>query len=640
MNNNFSKFLWVFLLSLSSVCASDDLNIDKLLNDIEKKSDLSEKTKLENSGISMVYTRDDIQRMQVRYLKDVLKLSATYGYNENKYGFSDPLTAGGNVPFISGSIKVFIDNHEIVAGMFGSGIFLYGDMDIGFVDHIEIYTQTPTYEYSTEPTNMLIKLYSKSIAKDEGGKFELNAGSYGGTRVSGYYAQELNDDWSYFSYLSVDNNKRENHYSHNEELSRDKKIIHLFSSFKTDNHSILIDAIKYSKDAFIGPSMDATPSKNIMDTDSLHIGYDGSLDKLSFLLSYDYLGTSASYEDNVTPFLFPPYNGMFPIASREVSSKSHVLTTELKYKDEIFNHSLTAGIKHRYKRYSYSDKEVNNILIPVEDTTYQTVSTVFVEDQYSIMDNLILTAGAQYVSVYNADAEFNKKDNLFLYRLGITYISGNWIFKTIAAHSESIFEPYIIDSSYLVSGDIDNYTYDTIYENIIYKKDNQKYEFILGYLLNKNYLMPDRTQGGKLNANKEDMLAITAILRWEYDYNHYDKLVVEFDYMEVDGIPSLDKYKTYRTILRNLNTYGKFDIFNEVIYDRDNILKKNFYDYSSGIKYHKTEDLTISIKAENIFHKAKESPYYRVNPTTFLQESSLYISPIDRKIILSLEYLF
>ncbi|MEA3227557.1 MAG: hypothetical protein U9P38_00630, partial [Campylobacterota bacterium] len=144
---NIVKALFI-VFALNAFLNADE--IDLLLSDIENKTDLSEQTKLENSGISLIYTRDDIDRMQAKYLKDILKSNATFGYNENKFGMTDPLTSGTDIPFSSSIMRVFIDNQEITGGMFGSGIVTHGNIDLGFVDHIEIYTQSPTYEYSTE----------------------------------------------------------------------------------------------------------------------------------------------------------------------------------------------------------------------------------------------------------------------------------------------------------------------------------------------------------------------------------------------------------------------------------------------------------------------------------------------------------
>lgn len=159
------KYCLLPLIFVSVSYASDIENIEELLNTIQKKTDLSSKTKMENGGISFIYTRDDLERMQANYLKDILKSVYPFGYSENKFGLSDPMYLDSLHPFVSSAMRIFIDNQEITTSLYGSGLIVLGDIDIGFIDHIEIYSQNPSYEFSTEPTFVLIKLFQNHIKK-------------------------------------------------------------------------------------------------------------------------------------------------------------------------------------------------------------------------------------------------------------------------------------------------------------------------------------------------------------------------------------------------------------------------------------------------------------------------------------------
>jgi len=621
-------FISTILFSSSLFATDNILDIDSLLDDIENKTDLSEKTKLENSGISFIYTRNDLERMQVRYLKDILKSGSIFGYTENRYGLPDPLTQGDSIPFMSSSIRIFIDNQEVMGGMYGSGLILYGDLDIRFVDHIEIYTQSPTYEYSTEPTIMLIKLYSKTALKDEGTKLEITASSYDSTRLEGYTSRELNGGWSYFSYISNEQLNRKHYDSFDTDLSRDRKVTHIFTSLKNKNNHINIDFVRSQKDGFAGPSLDATPIDTTLKANSFHIGYDTNIDNFSFLVAYDYLGTKNYLEDDQQP-----------IESRDVNTVSKIVSTELKYKKKIDEHSLIIGAKYRYKKYYFDKYILNGEDVDLKDNEQQDVANIFAEDQYFVMQNLIFTTGIQGVFVSNKDALYNKNSNLLLYRTGLTYLLDNFIFKTVASHSEAFLEPYLVDSSLIEEGNIKNSRSDTIYEDIIYQSNINRYEAILGYQINENYLLPNDTTG-VLSAQEDDLKAFLAILRWETKYNQYDKFFSEVSYMNIKNLGDIDRLKIYKFVLRNLNTIGKFDIFNEIIFDRDNKKQKNFYDYSAGVIYHYKNNFNLSLKAENIFDKASETSYLRIDPSTKEQETSLEISPIDPRVTFSMEYMF
>ena len=95
----------------------------------------------------------------------------------------------------------------------------------------------------------------------------------------------------------------------------------------------------------------------------------------------------------------------------------------------------------------------------------------------------------------------------------------------------------------------------------------------------------------------------------------------------------------YSGVVRMFNRIGKAHISNEILYYRDDYTKKNFYDYSAGITYHKTEDLSFSIKGTNLLNKAKETTY-GFQPLPGTTNDTLSISPIDKSIILSVEYTF
>lgn len=608
----------------------DKTEIFNLLDNIEKKTDLSEKTKLENGGVSFVFTRDDLERMQAKSLKDILKTTYPFGYNENSYGRPDPLTFMNDAPFLSSMMRVFIDNQEITTGLYGSGIAILGDIDIGFVDHIEIYTQNPTYEYSTEATFVLVKLYTKVAQKDEGGKIELNYSSYGANKVSGYHAQEL-DEWSYFTYISQTDLKREEYKSHDTTLSRNKTRSHIVSSWYNDNNRIILQAIKSEEDSFISRSKDATPLDAFSDIDFLHLGYDTKIDNFSFLTTYGYMLNSSYFEDDI------------PSQIMESELLSHVLTTEFKYDYKTALNKLVVGGKYRYKKYNYKNRILNGITLEKPDNDNQTIATAFLENQYNLDNNSILTTGLSFSQVRNNNSD--QDDDLFMYRLGHTYTTENWVFKTIGSHVEMSLDPYLVDNNtYMTAGIKDIQSLDSILEHITYERDQNRYELILTHLKSKNYIVPV-LPSMKLDNYDKDVITKGVLGRYTHNYNKFDKLFVTLGYIKKENLPLIDEIDVYTAVIRNINTYKKFDIFNEVVFYRDSDYKKAFYDYSTGVKYHYSKDLTISFKGENLLNKAKETVYNRVDVTTLSNpipslEDPLSISPIDRRVTINLEYLF
>ena len=629
-----------FILSLSLQLSADE--IGDLLNDIEIKTDLSQKTQLENSGVSFIYTRDDIDRMQMTNLKDILKSAHPAGYNENVFGVSDPFFVGTTHPFLSSKIRLYIDNQEITSGFFGSSLSILGNANIDWVDHIEIYTQSPTYEYATEATITLIKLYTRSVAKDEGGKVKTSIGSYDASFINGYYADYVGD-WSYFIFSSLNNDKRKKYYSHDTTLSRDKKGSLSIATLHKDNTNILMSVADEKRDGFVDVSLDASPEKSTIDFQYIHIGVDTKIGDFSYLLTCSYFKMKTDMLDDVTPIPTAPYYGMFPLKSVETSSKSMVLTGEVKYTLQTSKNKLITGLKYRTKRSSWDDSIVNGVNTinnqSHDDENIQNVITAYIENQYSLQSNSLLTTGIMYSQVSNEYS--TQDDDLLMYRLSHTYTNDNLVFKTIYSHTLVPLEPYLVNSSTYLANPTSYYNseqYDTLLENIIYEKDENKYELILEYTQVKNMFFPN-LQGKLINYNKTvKMYGMDA--RWTRNYNKYDKLFIDIGYRKFSNLPIVDNYTMYSSVIRNVNSYGKFDVFNEVVYNRDSATKKDFFDYSLGIKYNYSRDFIVSLKGTNLFDKAKTTNYYRVSTTTFTQETPLEISPIDQKIMLSMEYLF
>jgi len=630
----------VFIFALLVIALYAD-SIDNLLGMIQKKSDLSQKTKLANSGVSFVWTRDDLDRMQITNLKQILNTVYPFGYNENRYGLVDPLTYNAGQPFLSSTVRLYIDNQEITTGLYGSGVFLMGDTNIDWVDHIEIYTENPTYEYATESTVTLIKLYTKSVAKDEGSMLKVAGGSYGASTLDGYNAGYVND-WSYFVFGLASNDKREKHYSYTTELSRNKKLTSVVGTLHKGTTNILLTAFTQDRDGFMNASLDATPEKSKLYSEYIHLGIDSKINNFSYLLTTSYTKTKAEMLDNVTPISSAPYYGMFPIKSTQTDTRSYVLTGEVKYKYHKENNTLLTGLKYRTKRAKWDKALLNGINMAENDNTrVQNIATAYVENQYALHKNSIFTLGAEYQRIENRDTVQN--DNLFMYRVGHTYTTDNWTMKTFYSHTLSTLEPYLVKSFAFTAHPLSYYKpsqNDTLVEDILYEKKNNKYELIVDYTQGKDYYIP--LDAGKI-VNYNKILKMGGVeARWTHFYHGCDKFFVQGGYRVIYNTPKeyFTTLKQYRAVVRNINTFDKFDIFNELIYDRNNVSNKDFYNYSAGVQYNYSNSFTFAIKGVNLFDDARTTNYARTNPITFQSEKELNISPIDREIQISVKWIF
>jgi iron complex outermembrane receptor protein len=614
-------------------------SVDDLLKIIEVKTDLSQKTKLENGGISFIFTRSDLDRMQVNTLKDLFYSMIVVEYRESSYGFADIYTRNDNKAFVSNSVRIFIDNQEIATGMYGSGFMMLGDIKLDFVDHIEIYYQNPSYEYTTEPTSVLIKLYTKQASKDNGGRVKLQYDNYNSKSGSIYYADEL-DKFSYFSYFSYDDKNRKRYKIKQQKISRDYTTLNAIASVYDENQRFLLQVLRQNRDSFLDTSIDLTPQKAKVDTDFVHFGYDGKKGDFYLLASVDYKLTKSDFRDDVTPK--EEYNYLYPIASQISTIDASLYNLELKYKHKSFKNTFITGLKYRYKTFEYTRLYRNGIALPKTGNDRQIIRSLFLENQYSLKTNSILNVGVMLAKVRNNKSL--QQDNIMMYRLGNTYTTNNLTFKTILGHTEFSIDPYLVNSTgfFIKEPKVNKIQEKLFYENIIYNDNNNKYELLAVYVLLKDMLFPDFGDRDLLYNYKKVMPVYNLVVRWTFDYSEIDKFFMSIGYKKIDNFPQPydKKDEKFFGIVRNLNSYGRYDIFNELILTKVNYNNTIYSVYNFGVKYHYTDDLTISFKAENIFDKAQKQTYLSFDPDTLKFETTKDISPFDRSFVVSMEYLF
>jgi hypothetical protein len=253
------------------------------------------------------------------------------------------------------------------------------------------------------------------------------------------------------------------------------------------------------------------------------------------------------------------------------------------------------------------------------------------------MQNAIFTAGVSYSKVRSI--HFSKNDDLLLYKLGFTYVTPRLVSKTMFSHNKTLLDLMYIESSYYVDN---KYTIkpsqaDVFLEDIIYTLDSHKFEIVLSHMVKKNMFAINRM--GKISNLKGNTKGYGAVFRDTFRYRDNDKLFLEFSIntRKNDNQPEMI---WRRGVLRNLNTYKKFDIFNEIVYYRDSKENKNYYDYSAGVIYHHNEDLSFSIKGQNIFNKAKTTDFVLVDPNTFQRDAVVKVPSIEQRFMISMEYLF
>jgi len=619
------------LMSLSYT--NEHTSMDDLLDTFRQNSDLSKKTRLENAGNVTIITREELDRMQARNLRDVMKSLPLLNYVENRWGIPDPFYVATHImPFNSNAIRIYIDNQEVSTAYYGSGLYYLGNIDLGFVDHIEVYTLNPSFEYSTEPARHLIKLYSKVAKRDKGSELKISTGSYGFNQESYQYANVV-DGVSYFTYASRMDDKRKKHKSFNTPLSRDDERYFLFSTISNSQHLLQIQVIRNDKDMFLGASEDGRVEEAKNKTSYLHIGYENnSIDNLKLNLTFE-SGKSTILAIDTQDYI-------------DVQNRDNIITADAQYKwIENDKNRLIIGAKYRYKHFILDKFRLDGY--ETSDISYDTqaIASLYLENHYTLTDNWLLTLGAQFSNVYNNSSIDNQ--NVWMARVGIIYSDENWISKTFIHRSAFFIVPYLYTlNPFNIQNNIKPEIVRNITHEVQYKNNSHTLKATVGYDHLKNSIIVKASSLKAIN-KEEDSSIFFAQLEYKYAFDIHNNIRSSFSYENYENLYKgyiAKGFDRYKGVLRLTNDYGKFNVFNELIYNYSSLIKKNYFDYSAGVKYHYSDNFIFSIKGENILGKARKD-LFQIGERNFetgkwINHKPLLISPIDQKIYFTVEYLF
>ena len=198
------KYMFLYFIIFCSLLFGAKKDLSNLLAKYKKESELSNTTKKESAGFVNVFTRDELEKMQAHNLWDVLKIIPGLFLQRGTNGttlLSKPTI--GKVPFPS--VRLYINDHDMSSSTFNSAFLIWGDMPIEYIDHIEVYKAASSIEFGNETSTLIIKLYTKLASREHGGKVRTMADERGGYDLSTYYAQQLEDSFSYFVFANTDN---------------------------------------------------------------------------------------------------------------------------------------------------------------------------------------------------------------------------------------------------------------------------------------------------------------------------------------------------------------------------------------------------------------------------------------------------
>ena len=600
-------------------------SVEELMDEFSQKNALSQSTIDKNKGHLLLYTRDILERMHAKTLKDVLKTIPITQYNENRYGLPDPLSSGGISPYSSNFVRVYVDGVEITQGWMGSGLIQYGDINIDFADHIELYAIPPSFDTAVEPAYMTIFIYSKDPERDSGGKVSLIQDHRGGnTQTLGYGDKE--DGVSYMVNLSHSKVKRGKVSNGTDRpLSRDFDRTQIFSYVKTQNQIFHFQLINKKSDTLAGLSYDATPLVSEMDNLNVHLDYGIDLSEhWNAKIAYDYLNTDLRQEDDI-PLLIA--GGLFT-KTLYTTTKNSTYSAELTYQNVFGKHHLALGTKGRLKRLdSLRVKDLGEVLPAFHD---EGILSAFVQDQYELSENELITLGIKY-SYVTRNNTFDD-DNLMQVRLGYLYNNDTWSYKAYIFRNMFSIDPF---SRYFYRDPKQSFDPQItvgITQEIAYHNEKNDARFMIFFIKEKNNLIDLE--------NIDKSTSLVTVMNYDYKIDTDTKLNTQFSYVHYFDLGNFGNVNAYSSYVMLSNQYDDISFYNGVVWNQDSIRSTNYFEWTSSISWDVTEDWTFTLKGENLFDKAQPYSIFRINPQTGSMIQPLSVSPIEQRISIEVEYLF
>ena len=610
-------------------------DIDEILDLYRKDSDLSNQTKNEALGHLVIYTRDDIERMQAYHLSDLIKSHRMMHYDENMFGMPDYFHEDP-IPYASDLIKIFINDHEITSSFTGSGLFMYGNIELGFVDHVEVYTGASSNHVSTEPSLVTIKLYTKDPSREVGASIQGYLGSRASNYLNASYSA-VEEDLQYYLYASRTDAKREEYKHKNHTISRDSEELHALLTLNYKNIAFDAEIIDHSMSPFLSYSMFATPRESNMKYFLGRLGIKASfLDDDSLTLTSSFIRINEDIDLDMSGTRWSDKIGDL-FLKRDTSTTTamdDVFDLKLEKTQKYAHHSFILGSQFRSKQLHDVVTYNQGIFDDEPEFVDTKILSLYLQDDYMIDENNILTLSGKASHYDNKSNRHDQEFETYQGRVGYIYNSNASLFKIFASYLQNPTEQYSLALAF--SNKIEILEIKSLTAE--YQQSLDKHTFII----NGRFDNQDMPLSNRISENiSHNTDTYGASLEYSYLFDKFNTFKSML-YMNHGVISFLDdELQDIGGSLQLIDTWGQWDFFNELIYYERLDSEMHGTDYSASVRYHPTNDLTLSIKGSNIFDTAAKSEYKYLDTKNIAAGlQSLYYSPVDQFFSIGMEYKF
>ncbi|WP_297442590.1 TonB-dependent receptor plug domain-containing protein [Sulfurimonas sp.] len=617
----------LILMTLGKTFLLGSENFDALLTSYEEESSGSKITKSESAGFVDLYTRKDLDRMQARTLGDITKLFTIPFISRTSLNttlFSKPSQNG--VP--TSGVRIYINDHDITPSAYRSGAMICDSITLDFIDYVEVYRSSASIEFGNEPSTVVIKLYTKRPAKEEGSKIRLTGDNKGSAYLSAYSAKTLTGEMSYLAYANVNEIQRDVYYNQGAALKSDSSNRNFYANLNYRSWTFEIGGFTSRGDSLLGLGVNVTPETTKRDVNYLYGHITKKFDNgVRAQVSVDSIVTDAQMIDRggiITA-------GYGSVESYKFNNSENVYSLILDKTFKTSTNSLYIGgfVKHKTVAVDETFDGAST-----DFSTNYTLYSLFLENKYDIDTTTTLVASLKG-DTYRYETKSIKDTNEYIFRLGA--IKNIDKFQIKAFYTRTY---YTAPLSVLYSGDSDtlyktngnlNFSQPTLYSlGVAYRGKKHFFNIRSSYIVLSNPIKYDM-QEGFVNKNQTNYTQYEA--SYTYKYTKDSKISLDAYYGQRED---LEEYSApYGGHIVAYNSYGDFDLFNlldyRAGYSNFGVSATPSYDWTSSIVYHATEDLLFGLKGENILDKGYKQLYRGLE---------YGINVFDRKFWLNMEYQF
>lgn len=634
------KKIFLFITISTNILFANPLN--SLLDQYQNTSEKSLQTVDEKLGHVVVYSQKEIRLMQYKTLNDILKELPLINLNKNRYGFDTPGLSGTKTT-VSGFFRFFINDYEVSSVHTQSATLTWGSISLDFIDHVEVYYGDSSFGLGNETGVYFIRMYTKSAKKENA--TELNTSfSKNENSQSITHSQNFKNDWSYLFFANNSNENRTVDYENKSfKNNADKNFLYL--DISNDTTDINIGYANVKADTFLGLSSDAESNDGEINSKDFFI----NLNK--YFLEDKSLKASVSLDLNYRKYEETNDEGLLVIPLVDFSNLTN--TMPIYYKEDILFTKLNAHISKTFthknnqfvtafnaknKKYKVRDRE--SINSSNEKKSYGFLNTFDQETIYSLLFQNNYQADENLYFILNAKAEkyirngYLENLNETLFRVGTIYTPfKNFGLKSF--YTQTYIPPtfYNIDLVNKSNKDLKSQKYSIFTLEGAYTTAKSKFTLVYDNVKINDFIY--FTPVGFINVDHEIQ---TESVIFNYNYILNANHTLDFNYYTTKLSEDLNSSNKGGT-LKFMGSFENFEYFTSLIYRNsykyENVYVQDSFDFSLGTTYNYSQDVSLSIKAENILDKSAESLY-----SEGLSSKYFTLDNNERKITLSVRWVF